>query len=108
LLSPEAKRELLQRVRYAERWIRRLVGSEELINGIEQMVPWLKASRRMSFAQCPRLRAVQSVRKKRLESKRETTRELAETPTLFGEIRQPSTDYLAYPEVSSERSVPFR
>ena len=36
-------------------------------------------------------------------SNRPQTRELAATPTLFGEIRQPSTPYLLVPKVSSER-----
>jgi hypothetical protein len=38
-----------------------------------------------------------------MESDREATRKLAEFPTLFGEIRQPDTDYLLIPRVSSER-----
>jgi hypothetical protein len=38
-----------------------------------------------------------------MESDREATRKLADFPTLFGEIRQPNTDYLLIPRVSSER-----
>ena len=48
------------------------------------------------------LRRVENVRTKRLMSTREETKNLAETPTLFGEIRQPKEGYLAIPEVSSE------
>jgi hypothetical protein len=42
------------------------------------------------------------VRKYRAGSKRETTKKLAGTPSLFGEIRQPSKRYLAVPKTSSE------
>ena len=45
---------------------------------------------------------IQTVRDFRLNSDREQTRELAATPTLFGGIRQPTTDYLLIPKVSSE------
>lgn len=47
-----------------------------------------------------RVVAVQNVR---LASSRDITRELAKTPTLFGEIRQPKSRYLAIPKTSSER-----
>jgi len=46
---------------------------------------------------------VEQCRQKREASTREATRKLATTPTLFGEIRQPNTDYIAVPKVSSER-----
>ena len=47
---------------------------------------------------------VENVRKIRSESKRDATKKLAETPALFGEIRQPeSGTYLLVPRVSSEK-----
>ena len=46
---------------------------------------------------------VEAVRKLRSESNRESTQKLADFPTLFGENRQPKTDYLLLPRVSSER-----
>ena len=50
------------------------------------------------------LERVEAVRQYRLGSTRATTRELAATPTLFGEIRQPADGiYLLIPSVSSER-----
>jgi hypothetical protein len=39
----------------------------------------------------------------RENSKREATRRLAETPSLFGEIRQPRKNYILIPRHSSER-----
>lgn len=46
---------------------------------------------------------VEKVRKMRLASPKEATRKSANTPTLFQENRQPDTDYIIIPSVSSER-----
>lgn len=52
---------------------------------------------------------VDAVRATRESSTRPTTRKLAETPSVFGELRQPIVRYLAIPEVSSEnrRYIPM-
>jgi len=47
-------------------------------------------------------RRINSVREWRQSSKRPETVRLASTPFLFGEIRQPATEYLLLPKVSSE------
>lgn len=44
------------------------------------------------------MRAVQEARR---ESPRPTTNALASTPTLFGEIRQPTSNYLGVPKTTS-------
>jgi hypothetical protein len=49
------------------------------------------------------LNRVEGVREFRLASKKEKTRESAQTPSLFGKIRPVKGNYLAIPEVSSER-----
>lgn len=48
------------------------------------------------------LARIEAVRKARAESNRAETKELAKTPALFGEIRQPDKPYLLIPKVSSE------
>lgn len=45
---------------------------------------------------------IKLTKKFRENSGREQTRKLADTPSLFGEIRQPSSRYLLIPKVSSE------
>ncbi len=45
---------------------------------------------------------MQEVKEYRLKSTRPTTRKLADFPMLFGEIRQPNSNYLLVPGVSSE------
>lgn len=50
------------------------------------------------------MKRVQAVQKMRMSSKRSATLKLADTPSLFGEIRQPTTgNYLIVPLTSSER-----
>lgn len=104
LLSSEEKRDLIKREPKASRWIRRLVGSDEFINNIDRYCLWLADISPNELRAMPAImERAAAVRKHRLESKRETTRKLAATPTLFGEIRQPkSGKYLLIPSVSSE------
>jgi len=49
------------------------------------------------------LERVARVRDFRIKSSKAATREKAEFPTLFDEIREPQTKYIALPKVSSER-----
>ena len=49
------------------------------------------------------MRRIEMVREERAKSKRPTTMELAKTPSLFGEIRQPNKQFLGIPKTSSER-----
>jgi hypothetical protein len=55
------------------------------------------------------LRRVEAVREYRTASKREATRKLADSPSLFGEIRQPDTKFVLVPRHSSEtrRYIPL-
>ena len=55
------------------------------------------------------LERVEKVREMRLASSKAATRAKADTPTLFDEIKQPATDYVAIPVVSSEnrRYIPM-
>jgi len=84
--------------------LRRFVGAEEFLNGTERWCLWLDgvdpAELRRMPAVMERVHAVAMHRKK---SKRQTTKELAEVPACFGEIRQPDCAYLLIPSVSSER-----
>jgi hypothetical protein len=45
---------------------------------------------------------VEQVRQLRSESNRPSTQKLAKTPWLFGELRQPTGDYIAIPRITSE------
>jgi hypothetical protein len=51
------------------------------------------------------LARIQKVKTARLNSGKERTKEWANMPSLFTEDRQPTTDYLAIPKVSSEKRL---
>src|SRR5574337_971642 len=80
------------------------LGADEFINGLSRWCLWLKDCPPATLRAMPSvLHRVAAVRSYRQASKRETTRRLAETPTLFGEDRQPGGRYVLVPRHSSER-----
>lgn len=103
LLNDNEKELLLKKEPEAAKFIRRFIGSQEFINNITRWCIWLKDVAPNEFSNLKEIVAhVQNVRAYRLKSTRPTTRRLAEFPMLFGEIRQPETNYLLIPGVSSE------
>jgi hypothetical protein len=110
VISPAERKALLAECPDLQPYLRRLLGGDELINGIERWCLWLEDAPPALLRQSPRLRArIEAVRRFRLSSGRPQTRELAAFPTLFGERRQPRTRYLLVPKVSSEsrRYIPI-
>ena len=104
ILTASERDELLLSEPLAERYIKPDIGSEELINGNGRYCLWLEDADPQMLRKMPRVMArIEAVRKMRLASTKRPTQEQALSPTLFGEIRQPANDYLAVPEVSSER-----
>lgn len=105
LLFDEGERQKLLEVEpNAERFIRRFIGADEFINGISRWCLWLVDCPPEALRAMPEvMRRVQAVRGMRLASKKAATREWASKPTLFTENRQPKTNYLLVPSVSSER-----
>jgi hypothetical protein len=98
---------LLQQCPALRSYIRPLVGGEEFIHGTHRWCLWLvdvsAAQLRAFMRSSPDLRCrIDGIRAFRDSSKRAQTRSLAATPSLFGEIRQPSGSYLLIPKVSSE------
>jgi type I restriction-modification system DNA methylase subunit len=83
--------------------LREFVGGRELLHNEKRYAIWLESIAPDILKQMPDIMdRVAKVKAWRLSRGRETTKELASTPTLFAEIRQPSTDYLAIPTASSE------
>ena len=83
---------------------KKFIGATEFINNKIRWCMWLKGVSPNIIRNTPPIaKAVASVKEMREQSNREATKKLAETPTLFGEIRQPSADYIVIPRVSSER-----
>ncbi len=104
LLTPEEKASLLLAEPKAEKWLRRIIGGEELLNNVERWCLWLSGISPQELKTLPHvLERVEKVRQARTDSGKARTREWAAYPSLFSENRQPETDYLAIPKVSSER-----
>lgn len=104
LLLPEEKDQILVSEPQAAKWMRRIVGGDELINRLERWCLWLVGISPVELKEMPEvLTRVEKVRVSRLASGKARTREWAAMPTLFSENRQPMTNYLAIPKVSSER-----
>lgn len=87
-----------------QKFIRKYVGGAEILKGKERWCLWLKGVSPKDLQKSKfileRIRLTAEFRK---QSGRPQTLALAETPTLFGEIRQPDTTMLVIPKVSSER-----
>lgn len=83
---------------------KKLIGAEEFLHNKERFCLWLKNISPVTYKNIkPIMEAIENVRNVRNKSNREATKKLAETPQLFGEIRQPNSNYVVIPEVSSEK-----
>jgi hypothetical protein len=103
MLSPDERDTLLAHEPKAAKWIKPILGSVEFINREDRYCLWLVGISPQELRAMPAvLKRVADVRAERLDSTRVTTKGLAATPALFGEIRQPTSRYLAIPKTSSE------
>jgi hypothetical protein len=104
LLDPQERLELLEQEPDAGRWIRPFVGAEEFINSRQRYCLWLVDCPPDSLRKMPSvLLRIEGVKAMRLASADKQTRADAQTPTLFQKNRQPKTNFLLVPSVSSER-----
>lgn len=110
ILSTEEKRNLVCKYPQLKNYVKKLLGAEEFLNGKERHCLWLLSEENKQdelfevLALDEVANRVEKVKQMRLESKKSATRELADTPETFGEIRQPSEgEYILVPSVSSVR-----
>lgn len=102
-LDDEEKDDLLRKEPKAEKFIRRLISANEFINGINRWCLWLKDASPNEWRTLREVvKRVEAVKVFRLKSKKASIVQLAEMSYLFGEIRQPKTDYVVIPLHSSE------
>ena len=94
----------IQRHGVDPRFIRLFVGSQEFIRGLERRCVWVTDEQRTRAQENEWLAArFDAVRKKRKASSRDTTRQLADAPHRFGEVRQSGSETaIIVPSVSSE------
>ena len=109
-LSPEERDVLWEREPDIRPYIKQIYGASEYINNIKRYCLWLvgispNIARKSNFIR----ERVQAVREFRLSSSKKQTKESANTPMLFQEIRQPDSKYIIVPCHSSQtrRYIPL-
>ncbi|TSA58320.1 MAG: class I SAM-dependent DNA methyltransferase [Methylophilaceae bacterium] len=110
LLSQEEKDQLVANEPASEAWIRPFIGADEFLYNLPRYCLWLVDCPPNILRTMPLVRArVEKVKAMRAASKKAPTRELATTPNLFAEIRQPKSNYLLVPAHTGEsrRYIPF-
>lgn len=105
LLNRGERDALLWQEPQAARWIKKILGSDEFLNGQERWCLWLVGISSAELQCMPLVYSrVQKVAEIRGKSAKLSTQKKSKIPHLFDEIRQPeSGDYILIPRVSSER-----
>lgn len=105
ILSPEEKSELISENLQAAKYVRRYMGSQEVVRGIERYCIWVKANDLEDALNIRALKArFEMVRSFRLSSVKEPTRRMATRPYEFDQIRiDPAAPSFLIPRVTSER-----
>ena len=102
-ISSEEAEQIRSSDSVAAKYLRPLVGAQELINGTRRWCLWLVDAQPSEIRSSPELlKRIAAVREMRLSSSKKQTRDDAGTSHLFQENRQPSTTFLAVPSHSSE------
>jgi hypothetical protein len=103
ILDAKSRAVLLDESPQIKPYIRPFMGSVEFINNTKRWCLWLVDAEPEVIRTSPEVvKRIEAVRLARSKSNRPETKRLANTPTIFGEIRQPKTQYLIVPKVSSE------
>jgi type I restriction-modification system DNA methylase subunit len=103
LLNDSEKDELISSEPKAAQVIKPLLSANEVLNNKTRWCIWLEGVSPALLRELKLVKQrVQKVKEIRLNSSRATTQKLAEFPTLFGEIRQPKSDFVWIPRTTSE------
>ena len=109
-LTPEERDALLESEPNSAKYVRQIYGATEYINNKKRYCLWLVGISPAELRQSKFIKErVEGVRQFRLSSTKDATRESANTPTLFQEVRHPDSEYIIIPRHSSEnrRYIPF-
>ena len=110
ILTEDEKDELVKANPISEKFIRPYMMGKDFIMRKTRYCLWLVNASPADIRQCPKvIERVNNVRQYRLASPKAATQKKADTPMLFDEVRECSTDYVAIPKVSSEnrRYIPM-
>ncbi len=104
ILSKEEYEEYIKKEPQGSKFIHKYMMGREFINNIDRYCFWLVNANPTDLKKCPiLLERIEKVKEERLKSPAKETQKLAETPTLFAQLAQPSKKFLALPSVSSEK-----
>lgn len=104
LLSIDEMQELVSKEPETKKWIHRFMMGDDYINNKKRYCLWMVNANPAEIKKCPSvLHRIENVRELRLKSPTKSVQRDAETPTLFTQRRQPNSQYLVIPRVSSER-----
>lgn len=104
ILSESEKDELILKYPVTQNYIRRFMSSDDFLKDKKRYCLWLVGVDKSEYSDIPEINArLQKVKESRLHSPTASVKKDAETPFLFSQIRQPSTTFLAVPEVTSGR-----
>ena len=103
ILSELEKKLLLLKYPQAEKFVKTFLGAEEFLHNKKRYCLWLVDASPAEIKKIPpifdRIKKVADFRK---NSKTQSVRDAADTPTIFTQIRQPKNNFLVIPRVSSE------
>jgi hypothetical protein len=103
LIDSEEEYQDLMKDKVAAKYVRKYAMGNELINNIPRWCLWLEALEPGDINKSPQLKTrLKAVSESRLKSSAESTRQMAQTPHLFGQRSQSTTPYLGIPKVFSE------
>jgi len=103
-ISAEERQEILIREPELDELIRRHMSADDFLNMKENYCFWLYGVSPKKYGASKELQQrLQRVKDYRNSSNRAATKKMADYPMLFAEIRQPSSNYIMMPVVSSER-----
>ena len=103
LLNHTEKEFIINRYPNATKFIKPFLMGREFLNNIPRYCIWLKDANLAEIREMDLIYdRIEKVKAFREKSKRPQTLRAAKFPSLFGEERQPNSNYLAIPKVSSE------
>ena len=103
IFTAEEKDEFLAKEPQAEKFLRPFMMGKDFIDRKPRYCLWLVDALPQDIRKCPEvMKRVTAVREFRLNSKKPATQRKADTPTLFDEVKDSKTDYIALPVVSSQ------
>ena len=104
ILSATERDAILAKWPDAASFVLRYIGADDYINNIFRYCLWLDGVEPSRYRHIPAImERLTRVSEMRRGSPTKSVQKAAETPMLFTQIRQPKTEYLVVPEVSSER-----